>query len=122
MQNEQYLKKVISSKAIIGSIRSKADRSLSLNISTPELTSDERARFMDLQNVNGHLVFTPDEDVAPEPLKIDRDLKQKSQSTRMRGVLFVLWDKTKPDEDFETFYKLETEKMISEVKERIPEL
>lgn len=105
----------ISSPAIVTGLRSCKDRSLSITISTPELTSTEKAAFMDLQNVNAHLVISPIEDAAPE-LKIDKDLKQKSQSARIRNVLFVIWDHSEKDEDFETFYRLETEKIINDLK------
>ncbi len=122
MTNEQYLKKAILTNAVITSLNSKADRSLGLRISTPELSSTQKAAFFDLQNVPGKLSFLPDSDVAPDEVIVDRDLKQKSQSSRLRAVIFVLWKQQGSDEDFETFYKLETEKIIDQLKGRIDEI
>ncbi len=66
--------------------------------------------------------------MAEVPPKID-DLKipdeileskaQKSQSERIRSVLFVYWEKNKPTPDFDSFYRKKTEEFINLIKEKL---
>ena len=113
--------KTIQTPAIIEGIRARKDRSLGLTVTTPELSVQEKAIFMELQGLNIELLITPkDEDGSPA-YKIDKDLNQKSQSTRMRSVLFILWKQNPQDMDFEAFYKNKTEKIIEHLKSKIEE-
>jgi hypothetical protein len=110
--------KKISVQAVIEGIRARKDRSLGLSISTPELTVQEKALFMELQGVVVDLAIIPVDVTAPE-VKINKDIDQKSQSQRIRSVLFVLWKQGNQDLDFEAYYKLKTEKIIEWLKGKI---
>ena len=44
--------KTIQTQAVITSIRSKVDKSLGLSIETPELSTEEKVAFMNLQGLN----------------------------------------------------------------------
>lgn len=112
--------KSISTLAIIEGIRARKDRSIGLTISTPELTVQEKALFMELQGINIDLLITPKDEEAPM-YKVEKDLQSKSQSQRMRSVLFILWKQDNEGLDFETFYKNKTEKVIEKYKSMIEE-
>lgn len=111
--------KTIETSIIITGVRSKVDGSLGLSMTTPELSPEEKAEFMRLQNMNLIALFTPiDEKDAPK-LMIDKELNSKSPSTRLRNALFVLWQQNGSKDDFEIFYKRSIEKFIDIVKERL---
>lgn len=118
--------KSISTTAVIEGVRSRKDGSLGLTISTPELTPQEKALFMELQGVNLKLVMTPlDEKVTAEEYKVEADINQKSQSERIRGSLYVLLEKKlnrKPTRDeWQSYYQQQTESYIERIKEKIAE-
>lgn len=115
--------KTIQTSAIIEGIRAKKDRSLGLTVATPELNSQEKALFMDLQGVNVTLLITPSDEPKPEEYKIDTDINQKSQSERMRSVMFILWKQeiegTKNEISFQEYYRQQTDKIIEYLKGKI---
>lgn len=111
--------KAINTEAVITSIRSRRDKSLGLSMETPELTSSEKAEFMNLQGINLDVFFNPkDEPGAPE-LKIDKEVSTKTQSQRLRAVLFVLWKQEGEKDKFEDFYRDRMEKFIDWIKEKL---
>lgn len=112
--------KNISTTAVLEGVRSRKDGSLGLSVSTPELTPQEKALFMELQGINLELTIKPlDEKVKVEDYKIDKDLESKSQSQRIRSVLFILWKQDPEGMEFEDYYKRRTEKIIEWLKSKI---
>lgn len=111
--------KSISCNIIIGSIRAKVDGSIGATFSTPELTSEEKAYFFEMQNKNLSMVLTPFDEVSEEIHKVDKELEQKTQAQRMRNVLFIVWKQEPQGYTFEEYYKYRTEKMIESLKEEI---
>lgn len=112
--------KSIVTKAIIEGIRARKDGSLGLTVTTPELAVQEKALFMELQGINVDLTITPFEaEEAPE-YRVDADLKQKSQSQRIRSVLYILYTQNPENiTTFEEFYRVKTEKYIEMLKSKI---
>jgi hypothetical protein len=111
--------KSITTNAILEGVRSRKDGSLGLTVSTPELTPQEKALFMELQGINLELIMKPLDDVKVEDYKINKDLESKTQSQRLRAVLFILWKQDPEGREFEDYYKLHTEKIIEWLKAKI---
>ena len=112
--------KTIRTNGIISSFRSKVDRSLSFTVHTPELTSTEKANFMDLQGLNMAMVIEPLDEVPEGEMKIDKDLETKTKSQRLRSVFYVYWQQTgKKDSTFDDFYNLKMEKLIEHFKSKL---
>lgn len=109
--------KSIVLEAIITSIRSKVDRSIALNINTPELSKDEVALFFQLQGINVTLTITPEEQEGTHIIK--REVQIKTPSQRLRAVLFVLWKQKQVVTSFEDWYESEMEQFIESVKEQL---
>jgi len=112
--------KAIQTQACITGIRSKVDRSLGLTLSTPELSTNERALFMEYQGIECNIVIEPidaTDGVGIE--KIDGEIRTQTQSQRLRAVLFVLWKQQGSQGDFESFYRTQTEKMIEYYKAKL---
>jgi len=111
--------KAIKSEVQIRGIRALADRGISFICHSPELTASEKALFFDLQNEVCDILIVPkDAPNAPE-VKISGELENKSQGTRIRNVLYVYWKQNKPTDEFEDFYKQQTEKFIEFWKDKL---
>lgn len=112
--------KQITIKAFITSIRSRKDDSLGLSLETAkEMSPEEMVEVFKLHKQQVQAVFIPlDEPNAPA-LVIDKDLEQKSQSQRLRGVLYVYWQQHGEQGDFADFYRKEMEKLIEVYKRRL---
>ena len=113
--------KTIKVRIIITGVRSKVDRSLGLTLSTPELSTEERSEFMNLQGVNCQALFEPMDTKPEEVYEVKKEIGQKTQAQRIRSVLFVLWKKSGSKEDFEVYYRSQTDKIIDYLKDKIEE-
>lgn len=111
--------KAIEVGAVITTITAKQDRSLGLRIITPELKTEEKAEFMELQGVNVQLLINPLDTIPAGVLEIKTEVNQKSQSQRIRAVIFLLWQNEGSKGDFETYYKEKTDKYIEFLKEKL---
>lgn len=111
--------KTISSNIILTSVRSKADGSLGLSLSTPELTPNEKVAFMELHNLECAMLLKPlgikDNDI----LKIDKEANEKSPSQRLRAALYVYYEQNNIEEDFEVFYRRKIENIINKIKDKL---
>lgn len=102
--------KALSFNAIISSIRAKVDGSIGASFVTPELTSEQKAMFFDLQNKNVTMLITP-LDEPSEEYQIDKDVDQKTPSQRQRHIIYAIWKNQRSDEAFSIFY----EKMMDRI-------
>lgn len=107
--------------SVLTSITAKVDGSLGLRLSTPELSVDEKAAIMGIQNKQLNVEIETVDEPDKEVFKIKREMDTKSESQRLRGVLFVMWDKKYRDEwkDFESFYRYQMSRIIDQVKNYI---
>lgn len=111
--------KTLKLNAIVTGIRSKVDRSLGLTIATPELTPEEVAEIMRLQGVNTIMTIIPMDTEAEGVMEIDKDLDTKSQSQRIRSVLYLNWKAEGEKGEFRNYYREKTEKYIDFLKEKL---
>ena len=115
---KKIIMKAIHLKTIITSIRSRADHSLGLSISTPELTVEESAEFMRLQGVECETLFDPLTSKEP-PHEVKSEVSQKTQGQRLRSVLFILWEQRGRKGTFEDFYRDRMEEIINIIKAKL---
>lgn len=111
--------KAIKTQAIITSFRSKVDRSLSFSVQTPELTTTERATFMDLQGLNVEMLIDPKDEKFEGTVTIDKEVVTKTPSQRLRAVMFLTWQKNGSNGDFQAFYQTEMERLIDSYKRQL---
>ena len=113
--------KTIQLNAIVTSIRSKVDRSIAVSVNTPELSEAEVASFFQLQGLNSEITIKP-LDEKPEGIeKINKEVGTKTQSQRLRAVLYVLWEQEGKQGTFDDFYRSYTEKIIDWIKSKLHE-
>lgn len=111
--------RAIGHQGVITGIRSKSDRSLSYTVSTPELSVQEKALFMELQGNNCSFLIEPEEIKEVEPYRVNSDLETKTPSQRLRNTLYVWWSQQNTSDDFDTFYKNKMETIIESVKRKL---
>lgn len=113
--------KAISLSIVIDGIRAKKDRSLGLTVSTPEMTVEEKTLMLELQGVNCHATIQPLDEEFPEIVEVKAETDRKTASSRLRGILWVLWDKRGREGDFDVFYRAQMEKFIQRIKDLVDE-
>lgn len=111
--------KALVTQAIFSSFTSKADGSLSARLSTPELSSAEKAAFMDIQGKNTRLLIEPMDYETDGKVEIKNPLSGKSPGERLRGVLFVFFKQKKITGTYDEFYVKQMETIIQSYKDQL---
>lgn len=112
--------KSLRTNVSISRISSRVDGSLGIGLQTPELTPTEKTLFMELHGVNCSMVLTPIDTPSVPEVKIDKDVASKSDSERLRAVLFLIWKQEGEKGEFKDFYHSKMESLIEKLKERLP--
>lgn len=122
-QTNNSIQKPIEMKAILNSVRSKIDKSLSLTIQTPPLDTNQKVIIMDLQREPILLRLTPQNNVEAPVEIVNREINTKTQSARLRNTLYIYWQQTDKQNGvlFEEFYMNKMEQLIEHFKEKLHE-
>lgn len=107
--------------ANVSSITAKVDGSLGLRLNTPELSSEEKALIMNLQNLNLTATLKPLESENNEIYEIKTEKNDKTPSERLRNTIYVFWRQKMQEKypDFDNFYRSYMEKIICSIKEKL---
>lgn len=116
--------KTIVTPAILTAFSSRADKSLGFRGVTPELSSVEKAAFMDLQGINVRLLIEPVDFESDGKSEVRGVLDSKPPSQRLRNALFVFWKQQTEhgrmkDKDFDSFYTERMNFYIDDVKSKL---
>jgi hypothetical protein len=101
------------------------DKSVSLTFITQEKSSSEIMDIDSMIDGFGYLYFRPEERLSKEEIaeldKLDTDLydNPKSQSQRLRNVLYKNWEQEGSVGEFKDYYKYHTEKIIRHYKDKL---
>ena len=118
--------KAITISVHVTNIATRVDNSLAIKLATAkELTPDEKFSLFELQNMECKILIQPTT-VETDGLKeIKGEFDTKTPSQRIRAVTYVLWkyltDTQQIEISFETFYLREMEKVINEIKSKLPD-
>ena len=114
-------------QGILNSAKRLKDRSINVTFNLQEITSSD---FMEVDTAIGDFgvvyfkpkgILTDEEKKAIDGASIE--LNGKTQSERIRNVLFVLNQQENGGENFDEFYKSKTEELIQHFKNKLdPEL
>lgn len=111
--------KAITCPVILTSASTRADGSIGLRLSTPELKPDEKTAFFELQGQSMKMLLQP-ESMEPAELKdVKGEFDNKTPGQRLRATLFVLWKQQKEPGEYDDFYKRHMEKLIDFVKAKL---
>lgn len=111
--------------AQVESVSTRRDRTVKIVVGSQELTPAKAGELMGLANKLVAVYISPKETITQAELNqidaIDPEFPGKSQSQRLRAVLFVLWQSNNEGyKDFEGFYRHATELIIDEIKSKLP--
>lgn len=108
--------RAISTQAQFTSFRSRSDGSIGFSGVTPELVPAEMAVFFALQNMNVTLLIKPSDVAECELTEVKGEFETKTCSQRLRAVLFVWWQQSGENGDFEDFYRTKMTSFIDKIK------
>lgn len=114
---------VVKVPAILEGINTLKDRTLKVTFHTNEISAETGASLMRLNQNFGWLLFASEGvseiEIPSEPPKEFRN--EKSQSQRLRAVLFLWWQQDGSKGEFESFYRQKMETIINWVKDKLEE-
>ena len=111
---------LISVPAQVMNMSPRADKSWKLTFETRWLTGEEVKILADNFQGEGWLLFKPNGEIdISEVPQGNADSGTKSQSQRLRDVIYVLYKQQGVKSDFETFYRLYLERLIEYVKSKL---
>jgi len=105
--------------------RSMADKSLQLTFETREPDPETVSKIQEYLLYPGFIAFKPDQYLKQEldeidKLRLETDDNRKSQSWRMRSVLYRMWEQSSLGFDsFEMFYNHKMEMLINNLKAKL---
>lgn len=101
-------KEILKVQSIISGARTLADKTIRLQVDCQEIAPEDAATLMLLKDKIGWFFFAeqevPQEEMVNLP-KVRIEKGEKSEAQRMRGVLFLLWQKNKTTDNFDDYYK-----------------
>ncbi len=109
----------------VENITTRKDKSVKITLGTQELSPAKAGELFHLMNSLAITYISPKE-ISQKEIdqvdKIDPEFEGKTQSQRIRSVLFKLWSQNSEGfKDFDTFYKSKTEMYIEHLKAKINE-
>lgn len=111
---------LISVPAQVMGMNPRADRSWTIKFETRELGGDEVKLLADNFQGEGWLVFKPNGDIQEEEIpKGKADSGVKSQSQRLRDIIYIDYKQHGEKGDFESYYRVYLEKLIEFAKSRL---
>lgn len=111
--------------ATIENITTRKDKTVKVTIGTQELSQGKAGELFTLLN-NLAVVYISPKEISQRDLdqvdKLDPEFEGKTQSQRIRSVLFILFSQSNEGfKDFDAYYKNKTEKYIEHLKTKIQE-
>ena len=117
----------------VETIATRADGSIKVVVGSQELSSETMTRLFDLRRKVGYVLISTKEISqeqidAVETSTSNMEFSEKTPSQRLRGVLYVMWEKTQPKEndqgiekfiDFDLFYKRKLNEIINHYKKQL---
>lgn len=109
----------------VENIATRKDRTVKITLGTQELSQGKAGELFNLVNKVVAVYISEKETIPQKDLDqvdaIDQEFGGKTQSQRLRNVLFVLWQQVPEGyTDFNNYYKFKTEAMIDHFKSKIP--
>jgi len=103
---------------VLEGLSTRSDGSLGIRVSTGEFTAEDKLAMFSLQNIACKVSFVPIES-EQAPKEIKSELSRKTDSQRLRAVLFILWKQAGEFGSFESQYSNEMSKIIEAYKKKL---
>lgn len=110
--------------ATIEAISSRVDGTVNIKIGTQELDANKAGELFGLRGKYVKILLSDNniskvEEELVDNTNIAQTGKQKTASQRLRSVLYIQHQQSNIDLDFEQFYKIEMEKLITVIKSKL---
>jgi hypothetical protein len=107
----------------VENITTRKDRSVKITLGTQELSPSKAGEVFNLMN-SLTMTYISQKEVNQKEIdqvdKLDPELEGKTQSQRIRNVLYLLFEQDNEGfQSFDTYYKSKTEKYIDHLKTKI---
>lgn len=107
----------------VENISTRKDKSVKITLGTQELTPSKAGELFTLLNSLAVTYISPKE-ISQREIdqvdKLDPEFEGKTQSQRIRNVLFILWQQDPEGfREFDMYYKRKTEGIIDDLKAKI---
>lgn len=112
-------KEILKVQSIISGARTMADKTIRLQADCQEMAPEDAATLMLLKDKIGWLFFAEQEIPKEEMINLPEfrvEKGQKTESQRLRGVLYLLWEKNKTTDTFDEYYKKRMNAEIEKLK------
>ena len=119
--------KPIQFNTIITRISTRADNSLGLTLSTPELDNDATLVMLRLRGINLDCTLTPLGEAPEAPHTVKAEIETKTPAQRQRAIIFCLYkhdletQKLSPGATFEPYYESKMDRICEHLKKQLPE-
>lgn len=111
-------KQLVQIPASVYDMRPRQDKSWKLTFETAhELSGEDVKVLTDNLQGDGWLVFSPNEISTADIPDTEVEDTGKSPSQRLRGLLYVLWEKKGKHGEFEMFYRVAMDRLINKIRE-----
>ncbi len=105
--------KALTCPVILEGASTRADGSLSLRFSTPELEPASKTAFFELLNCNLKMLLQPADSEPAELHDVKHEFDRKTPSQRLRACYFIWWKQLGEPGQYEQFYESEMNKAIN---------
>jgi len=110
-------------QGILNGAKRLRDRSVNVTFNLQEISSEDFMEIDQLISQFGAVYFSTKGMITDEEKEAidsaDIELKGKSQSQRLRNVLYILNKQQNNGQDFDSFYKEKTEEIIQHFKDKL---
>jgi hypothetical protein len=108
----------------VESLTTRKDKSIKITLSTQELSEGNAGQIFGLQSKLAAVYISPKETIPQRDIdqvdKVDVEMNGKTQSQRIRAVMFKLWEQgNEGHKEFEAYYRAKTEIIIEHLKSKI---
>jgi len=107
----------------VENITSRKDKTIKLVLGTQEASPEQVGKLFELLNQLAFILISPkgiNQEQIDAVEAVDVDLGGKTQSQRIRGVLYKLFEQNKEGfSTFDNYYKAKTDKYIDHLKSKI---
>ena len=108
---------------MVDSLATKKDGSVKITLETQETTPQAMTSLFSLRQQLAWAVIAPElQDIEEADIpqeKPDPSIGTKTPAQRLRAVMYVFWEQKGKQGDFESFYRVQMEKVIETVKENL---
>jgi len=105
--------------ATLQGVSTLSDGGMSVRFHTQELPQEDALILMGFRNAFGWLLFRENEFSDKDLPKESAEYEGKTPSQRLRSVLYVLWQQTGSEGDFEVFYRDRVNKIVEQIKQKL---